>query len=29
LGAVQPHGKKSMAAADWGRGLRVDRAVFA
>ena len=27
LGAVQPHGKKSMAAADWGRGLRVDRAV--
>ena len=29
LGAVQPHGKKSMAAADWGRGLRVDRAAFA
>jgi methionyl-tRNA formyltransferase len=28
LGAVQPHGKKSMAAADWGRGLRVDSAVF-
>ena len=28
LGAVQPDGKKSMAAADWGRGLRVDRAVF-
>jgi methionyl-tRNA formyltransferase len=28
LGTVQPHGKKSMAAADWGRGLRVDRAVF-
>jgi len=28
LGAVQPHGKKSMAAADWGRGLRVERAVF-
>jgi methionyl-tRNA formyltransferase len=28
LGAVQPHGKKSMAAADWGRGLRVDHAVF-
>lgn len=28
LGAVQPHGKKSMDAADWGRGLRVDRAVF-
>jgi len=29
LGTVQPHGKKSMAAADWGRGLRVDRAVVA
>lgn len=29
LGAVQPRGKKSMAAADWGRGLRVERAVFA
>jgi len=29
LGDVQPHGKKSMAAADWGRGLRVDHAVFA
>ena len=28
LGAVQPHGKTSMAAADWGRGLRVDHAVF-
>ncbi len=28
LGAVQPHGKKSMAAADWGRGLRVDHAVL-
>ena len=28
LGAVQPHGKKSMDAADWGRGLRIDRAVF-
>jgi len=28
LGAVQPHGKKPMAAADWGRGLRVDSAVF-
>jgi len=28
LGSVQPHGKKSMAAADWGRGLRVERAVF-
>jgi len=28
LGTVQPHGKKAMAAADWGRGLRVDRAVF-
>jgi methionyl-tRNA formyltransferase len=29
LGTVQPHGKKSMDAADWGRGLRVERAVFA
>jgi methionyl-tRNA formyltransferase len=28
LGAVQPHGKRPMAAADWGRGLRIDRAVF-
>jgi methionyl-tRNA formyltransferase len=28
LGTVQPHGKKSMPAADWGRGLRVDRATF-
>jgi methionyl-tRNA formyltransferase len=28
LGTVQPHGKKSMAAADWGRGLRLERAVF-
>jgi len=28
LGTVQPHGKKSMAAADWGRGLRIERAVF-
>ena len=28
LGAVQPHGKRSMDAADWGRGLRADRAVF-
>ena len=28
LGAVQPHGKKSMNAADWGRGLRADRAVL-
>lgn len=28
LGAVQPHGKRSMAAADWGRGLRVGRAAF-
>jgi methionyl-tRNA formyltransferase len=24
LGTVQPEGKKSMAAADWGRGLRLD-----
>lgn len=29
LGSVQPHGKKVMAAADWGRGLRIDRAEFA
>jgi methionyl-tRNA formyltransferase len=29
LGSVQPRGKKPMAAADWGRGLRVDRAAFA
>jgi methionyl-tRNA formyltransferase len=28
LGSVQPHGKKAMAAADWGRGLRIDRAEF-
>jgi methionyl-tRNA formyltransferase len=28
LGCVQPHGKKPMAAADWGRGLRVERAEF-
>ena len=28
LGAVQPRGKKSMPAADWGRGLRLDRAVL-
>jgi methionyl-tRNA formyltransferase len=28
LGTVQPHGKKPMAAADWGRGLRIERAVF-
>lgn len=28
LGAIQPHGRKSMAAADWGRGLRLDRAAF-
>jgi methionyl-tRNA formyltransferase len=28
LGLVQPPGKKPMAAADWGRGLRVDRAEF-
>lgn len=28
LGSVQPRGKKPMAAADWGRGLRVDRAAF-
>ncbi|HKY57550.1 MAG TPA: methionyl-tRNA formyltransferase [Aeromicrobium sp.] len=28
LGAVRPHGRKSMAAADWGRGLRIERAVF-
>lgn len=24
LGTVQPQGKKAMAAADWGRGLRLD-----
>jgi methionyl-tRNA formyltransferase len=24
LGTVQPHGKKPMVAADWGRGLRLD-----
>jgi methionyl-tRNA formyltransferase len=29
LGSVQPHGKKQMAAADWGRGLHADRATFA
>lgn len=29
LGSVQPRGKKAMAAADWGRGLRSGRAVFA
>lgn len=29
LGEVQPRGKKPMAAADWGRGLRIDRATFA
>ncbi|HUQ00663.1 MAG TPA: methionyl-tRNA formyltransferase [Aeromicrobium sp.] len=29
LGSVQPPGKKPMAAADWGRGLRVERATFA
>lgn len=28
LGDVQPHGKKPMAAADWGRGLRRDRTLF-
>lgn len=28
LGTVQPHGRKPMVAADWGRGLRVDRATF-
>jgi methionyl-tRNA formyltransferase len=28
LDAVQPRGKKSMPAADWGRGLRLDRAVL-
>jgi methionyl-tRNA formyltransferase len=28
LGSVQPQGKKAMAAADWGRGLRLDRAEF-
>ena len=28
LGFVQPHGKKSMQAADWARGLRVERAAF-
>lgn len=28
LGEVQPRGKKPMAAADWGRGLRVERATF-
>ncbi|MFL6090349.1 MAG: methionyl-tRNA formyltransferase [Aeromicrobium sp.] len=28
LGTVQPHGKKPMGAADWGRGLRVERAAF-
>lgn len=28
LDAVQPRGKKVMAAADWGRGLRVARAVL-
>ena len=28
LVTVQPHGKKTMAAADWGRGLRRERAVF-
>jgi methionyl-tRNA formyltransferase len=24
LSAVQPHGKKEMAAADWARGVRID-----
>jgi methionyl-tRNA formyltransferase len=28
LGEVQPRGKKPMAAADWGRGLRLERAAF-
>lgn len=26
LGTVQPHGKTSMSAADWGRGLRLEAA---
>jgi methionyl-tRNA formyltransferase len=25
LGEVQPHGKKAMAAADWARGVRIER----
>jgi methionyl-tRNA formyltransferase len=28
LGSVQPRGKKPMAAADWSRGVRVDRATL-
>jgi methionyl-tRNA formyltransferase len=28
LGEVQPPGKRPMPAADWGRGLRVDRGMF-
>ena len=24
LGAVQAHGKKQMAAADWARGVRIE-----
>jgi methionyl-tRNA formyltransferase len=24
LGAVQPHGKKTMDAADWARGMRIE-----